>query len=172
MTINGDTGANYPLVYAGGDGANPFSTTQTGNTYYNMNQTENGSVGIYQFFDANATDKHKTILHRMMRPSAYTLMQAGRWANTSRITTLLITAAGGTWNSGTTMSLYGIAGQTMTMQVIQHIELGSAQANIDFTNIPNTFTDLLLVSSMRSSSSNPEDGWIQFNGDTAANYLS
>ena len=58
----------------------------------------------------------------------------------------------------------------MTMNLIQHIELGSAQANIDFTNIPNTFTDLLLVSSMRSSSSNPEDGWIQFNGDTAGNY--
>jgi hypothetical protein len=33
--------------------------------------------------------------------------------------------------------------------VIQHIEVPSAQANIEFTSIPSTYTDLLLVGSIR-----------------------
>ncbi len=44
------------------------------------------------------------------------------------------------------------------MQIIQHIELGSAQANIEFANIPNTFTDLLIVASTRSTRSGTFDG--------------
>jgi hypothetical protein len=58
----------------------------------------------------------------------------------------------------------------MSFTLIQTVTLGSNQANIDFNSIPQTYTDLLLVSSMRSSSSNAEDGWIQFNGDTGGNY--
>jgi len=37
------------------------------------------------------------------------------------------------------------------MQVIQHQELGSAQASITFSSIPQTYTDLYLVFSMRTS---------------------
>jgi hypothetical protein len=55
----------------------------------------------------------------------------------------------------------------MTMQVIQHQELSSAQPNITFSSIPQTpFTDLLLVTSLRDTSGT--NGWtnalIQFNG--------
>jgi len=39
----------------------------------------------------------------------------------------------------------------MTMQVIQHTELGSAASSIEFTSIPQTYTDLYLVVSARST---------------------
>lgn len=110
MKINNDTGANYPIVYAGGDGASAFSAAFPSNTLYNMNQIDTNSIGVYQFFDFSATDKHKSILHRVNRPGAYTIMQAGRWASTSAITTMEITPSSGSWGSGTTFSLYGIAG--------------------------------------------------------------
>lgn len=58
----------------------------------------------------------------------------------------------------------------MTMQVIQRIELGSDQASIDLTSIPGTFTDLLLVTSLRSNRSGPDtedSGKIEFNGSSA-----
>lgn len=39
----------------------------------------------------------------------------------------------------------------MTMQVIQHIELGSAASSFDFQSIPNTYTDLVLKLSARNT---------------------
>ena len=51
------------------------------------------------------------------------------------------------------------------MQVIQHQELGSAQASIVFSSIPQTFTDLLFVLSMRGNrSSQNEYAQIRPNG--------
>ena len=46
--------------------------------------------------------------------------------------------------------------------------LGSANVNIDFTSIPNTYTDLRIVLTARITSGG--NAWMQFNGDTGANY--
>jgi hypothetical protein len=43
------------------------------------------------------------------------------------------------------------------MQIIEHQELTSAQANITFNSIPQTFTDLFLVTSLRDTSGT--NGW-------------
>jgi hypothetical protein len=43
------------------------------------------------------------------------------------------------------------------MQVIQHQELSSAQASITFSSIPQTYTDLLIVTSLRDTGST--NGW-------------
>jgi hypothetical protein len=56
------------------------------------------------------------------------------------------------------------------MQVIQHQELASAQASITFSSIPQTFTDLVLVTSLRSNRGSPstEDSVkIEFNTITS-----
>lgn len=55
----------------------------------------------------------------------------------------------------------------MTMTLIQHTELGSAQASITFSSIPQTYTDLMLVVSARLSSANSEGLFIEFNGSTS-----
>lgn len=59
----------------------------------------------------------------------------------------------------------------MTMTVIQHIELGSAAANITFSSIPNTYTDLVLVCSLRYSGSfGIANVTLRVNGSTATQY--
>ena len=53
----------------------------------------------------------------------------------------------------------------MSMTLIQHTELASAQAEITFSSIPATFTDLLVVFSTRSTFR--QDTSVKFNGSTA-----
>ena len=59
----------------------------------------------------------------------------------------------------------------MTLQVIQHIELGSAQASIDFTSIPGTYTDLYLTLSLRTTggSAGGYQTYIKLNGSGTGN---
>jgi hypothetical protein len=54
----------------------------------------------------------------------------------------------------------------MTMQLIQHQELGSAQASITFSSIPQTYTDLVLMVSGRFTTGTGGDLKIEFNGST------
>lgn len=59
----------------------------------------------------------------------------------------------------------------MTMTLIQHQELGSAQSSISFTSISSSFTDLMLVLCLRGSLNNPQIGHLlRFNNDTGTNY--
>ncbi len=56
----------------------------------------------------------------------------------------------------------------MTMQVIQHTELGSGQATITFSSIPSTYTDLMVVYSLRvSNTSFANVVYVSFNGSTS-----
>ena len=59
------------------------------------------------------------------------------------------------------------------MQIIQHQELGSSQTSITFSSIPQTYTDLLVVFSLRdtSSASGYSESFLRFNG-TTTNYSS
>ena len=59
------------------------------------------------------------------------------------------------------------AGSTYTP--IATSTLGSAQASIDFSSIPSTYTDLVLVIRY-AGSANDQNSKLQFNGDTASNY--
>jgi hypothetical protein len=56
----------------------------------------------------------------------------------------------------------------MSMTLIAHTELGSAQNTVEFTSIPSTFTDLLVVVSLRSTfGAVVTDGNLTFNGTSA-----
>jgi hypothetical protein len=58
-----------------------------------------------------------------------------------------------------------------TYEKIQSVTLTSDQANIDFTAIPNTWTDLKISYVGGQSAAN--DAWImRFNGDSGTNYTS
>ena len=63
-----------------------------------------------------------------------------------------------------------------TMKLIAKVSLGADAANIEFTSIPGTFTDLCILMSARSdrnSSPSMEDSLkIRINGDSASNYTS
>ena len=60
-----------------------------------------------------------------------------------------------------------------TMKLIAKTTLGSSAANIEFTSIPGTYTDLLLVASLRTNRSATTDGVIvRFNGASGDTNLS
>lgn len=56
-----------------------------------------------------------------------------------------------------------------TYEPIQSQVLGSAQSSVTFSSIPQTYTDLILVSYFGTTTLN-EDAYVQFNSDTASNY--
>lgn len=54
------------------------------------------------------------------------------------------------------------------MKLIAKTVLGSDASNVEFTSIPSTYTDLLILASARSSRASHSDGiLIQFNGSTS-----
>lgn len=58
----------------------------------------------------------------------------------------------------------------ITYEAIQTVTLTGNQSSIDFTSIPQTYTDLLLVLSLRGSGFNATDINMRFNSDTGNNY--
>ena len=72
---------------------------------------QSGAAGslITQIMDYSATDKHKTWLSRS-NGGAWVTGLAGRWASTSAISSFTLTAETANFASGSTFSLYGIAG--------------------------------------------------------------
>lgn len=112
--LNADSGANYSQVTAQGFGA-PSSSSTTGVTSMRSWAPNNlvanvPFLSISQFMDYSATDKHKTVLHRIGGQAggeAWVAMTANRWADTSAVTTILL-EANVNLNVGTTFALYGI----------------------------------------------------------------
>lgn len=112
LEFNGDTGNNYFLVQMFGDGSTFFSGVQTANYLDLASATSTvRGVGLAQIMDYSATDKHKSVLIRNSQHSSLTAI-AGRWANTSAITSLRVYSSfigSRQFNTGTVISLYGIA---------------------------------------------------------------
>lgn len=55
-----------------------------------------------------------------------------------------------------------------TFQPIETKTLGSAQSSVEFTSIPGTYTDLVLIISSKTTGNT--NAWLQFNSDTGSNY--
>lgn len=106
--FNGDT-SNYSRVYAygPGSGTNSGSDSTAG---WGWTSTAR-SMSTLQIMDYSATDKHKTILSRTGEPTSYgTAMFAGRWASTAAVTSISAIVSSGSFATGSTFSLFGIAG--------------------------------------------------------------
>jgi len=98
--------SNLSAVFAAGNGSTTSSGTlsagQVGFLY-----TTIGDVTV-NIMDYAVTDKHKTLLARANNAGNQVQMLAGRWASTTAITSLVLTAFGNTFSIGTTFALYGI----------------------------------------------------------------
>lgn len=110
IRVNGDTGNNYSWTRLIGEAAGAFSDAVLNTNFLdggNPSTTE-GYMSVTQFMDYSATDKHKTTLHRINFPNTtHVLANAGRWANTSAITSIQVYNP--TFAVGFTAALYGIA---------------------------------------------------------------
>ena len=116
VRFNTDDGSNYSTVtMRGGADSSYYSTTYT-TTGLRPQNSAGGTNGLFQLqiMDYSATDKQKITLLRSGNgsSSATTSVQAHavRWANTSAINRIRCTAiGGGTYQVGSTFSLWGIA---------------------------------------------------------------
>lgn len=107
ISINSDyTTSNYPTVYLGGDGSTASSGTL--NAYVGGIYGSNLTTNTISFFDYSQTDKQKGYMCRLAAPSGATSIIAGRWNNTSAITSLQFNLGPNPFFAGTTISLFGV----------------------------------------------------------------
>lgn len=109
IAFNADTTAgNYSYVYMLGNGSTASSASSASNRLISSTTTSFSTFRV-QAMDYSASDKHTTYLSRADVSAAFTYALAGRWANTSVVTSVAITTASSSFSAGTTLSLYGIA---------------------------------------------------------------
>tara|TARA_R110000782_G_scaffold159302_1_gene251445 strand:- start:216 stop:698 length:483 start_codon:yes stop_codon:yes gene_type:complete len=111
LKINGDTGSNYSFVNMTANGTAGFSGSGTA-TSLTLNvqadvQATPGLIVNGTIFDYTATDKHKSVLVRASNGNDGVNANAGRWANTSAVTSILF-ESGNQFTSGSTFYIYGI----------------------------------------------------------------
>jgi hypothetical protein len=114
IALNGDTNnANFSGVQMSGFSGGAQSSVLTGTearllNYYGFMEAGNLNTSyITQIIDYCSTDKHKTYLSRSNNPANGVSAVAGRWANTSAITSVSLISEG-TLLVGSTFALYGI----------------------------------------------------------------
>lgn len=108
IRFNGDSGANYSIAFMFGTSGVVQSEQYSGVTEIGIGAFQSSGMMIHHIMDYSATNKHKTVLVRRDTPT-YVVAGVGRWANNNAITSLTFTTYTNTMQSGTTLSLYGIA---------------------------------------------------------------
>jgi hypothetical protein len=111
LRLNGDTASNYSFVLMRGNGSITESLSSSPNTaiFAGGRLTTGQSNVLFNIMDYSATDKHKTVLGRDNNTGYGVVAVAGRYASTSAITSVNIGADSGTFSTGATFNLYGIA---------------------------------------------------------------
>ncbi len=117
IRLNGDTASNYAHVHmVGQSGTGSFSYTLDRFYPFDWTQTSGSRFDInLAIMDFMATDKHKACLNRAngrnnSQGVDATSAGAFRWASTSAVTSIVINGISANFSSGTTFSLFGIAG--------------------------------------------------------------
>ena len=113
IRFNGDSGNNYSRVSMAGDGSTATSSSNDAisniSTIRTQATSSNPATLIWQIMDYSATDKHKTVLLRANNTASFVEALAGRWANTAAINSIELISGTGTFNTGSTFNLFGIA---------------------------------------------------------------
>ena len=111
VQFNGDTGNNYSYTYISGDGSSASSSRVTNNNYIQTGGFQsNGTNGamITNILNYSNATTYKTLLSRenaTFEVRAY----VGLWRNTAAITSITLFPTSGTYSTGSTFTLYGIA---------------------------------------------------------------
>jgi hypothetical protein len=113
LTLNSDTGSNYPYVSMRGNGSSALSSSSSANPFALLDESAfanatNRHIHNVSIMDYSATDKHKTLLSRANNAAIATDAIAIRWASTSAVTSINIFYQLGNINSGSTFNLYGV----------------------------------------------------------------
>lgn len=113
IQFNSDTGSNYAFHFLYGTGSTVASSAATSQTYIRGRKTNSSyganvfSASIVDILDFNNTSKNTTTRH-LDEGAGLIWFGSGFWNNTAAVTSITISPAAGTWNSGCRFSLYGV----------------------------------------------------------------
>lgn len=118
LFLNGDSGAGtaYSAVQMFGNGSSAQAASYTnGGSFVILNNfyesTSEATLATLDFLDYRVTDKHKPIIWRSGLAGTAVNASAGRYATTSAITSIILSATPGGSNAfavGSTFTLYGV----------------------------------------------------------------
>ena len=107
VRFNGDSGSNYSATRITGNVSTATSIRSSNATNMPLgNITTSQSVSIINIMNYSNTTTNKTIIARGNSADTLTNAIVGLWRNTSAITSINFT--GGTFQAGTTFTIYGI----------------------------------------------------------------
>jgi len=112
LEFNGDTGNNYSVTRVYGDGSTATSDRASNQPHTNIGFTGSASAGtqIVNLQNYSNTTTYKTVLGRTSVVGARVMTTVGLWRSTSAITSVTIGMLAANLPSGSTFSLFGIAG--------------------------------------------------------------
>jgi hypothetical protein len=110
LQFNSDTGSNYSWTYLSGNGSSAASGRSSNTTSILTGGFGTSTIAnaIYQIQNYSNTTTNKTVINRHNRSDDSVTAWVGLWRNTAAITSLVLGAGGGNWNTGSTFTLYGI----------------------------------------------------------------
>jgi hypothetical protein len=139
VQFNADTSTNYSRTVMYGDGSSASSGRDTSYNYIRMGYNTGGrTANITQIQNySNATTFKSTLSRSNTYPGSagYVYASVGLWRNTNAITSVLIGASAGNFDSGSTFSIYGI----QVGQAAQKAQGGNI-VTTDGTYVYHTFT--------------------------------
>jgi hypothetical protein len=113
LEVNSDTGSNYSVTRLSGNGTSASSDRKSSATKFEMtaqsyvaDAIEFNAIVSFQNYSNSTT--YKTIIGRMNLAAGGTDAVVGLWRSTSAITTIVAKTSSGTFDSGSTFTLYGI----------------------------------------------------------------
>lgn len=114
IRFNSDTATNYSQTAMTGNGTATNSGRETSQTsFYLMDflsaSTSEPNISITHIMNYSNTTTNKTVLDRGGAAGQGTAANVGLWRSTSAINRIDILTGTGTFSSGTTFTLYGIA---------------------------------------------------------------
>ena len=153
IRFNSDSGANYSYKTLFGDGssASSYDQSATGNTFINIGYSENssntantfGNMEIYipNYISSNYKSTSSESVQENNATTAYSMLTAGLWNNTSAITgiTLVNVSGGVTFAIGSSFYLYGISSDTANQNTSGPYAFGGDTITTDGTYWYHTF---------------------------------
>lgn len=109
LRLNADTGTNYSFTQMFGNGSSASSSRSFDVTSISIGYpiTSFGTT-IIQLQNYANTTTNKTVLSRDSNASNFVAAIVGLWRNTGAITSVRLNISVGTFNAGSTFTLYGI----------------------------------------------------------------
>ena len=115
IQFNSDTGNNYSGTWINGNGTTASSSRISSYSYIPVLQPVSGQStvyqgqGIIQIMNYGNSTTYKTVVSRYDDASKSTGATVGLWRNTAAITSILMKPGTGSFASGSTFTLYGLA---------------------------------------------------------------